>query len=424
MLKITRHTLYSLFLAIFFMANSAPHAQAASCSPGIPCTGYNVYTNANDNNAKTGSGTCDANFMNQIYSRAFMEANREIIMSEQIIHKPDSVLEYTCFDQFVSMAAHNAGPIFSESDYWQGMVIEKWTAGYASTYVGVWPDHFETEIINNTGANDGFADQLEWSVFSDVRLDNILESFLLPTLQNYIDENFDHTFLGEGTTIDNTINSSIGANSYNCSHMSTVWTVAKCLDFGEDDRFRSFESLVLADPRSIPEECSPGKSSSDTVEFGANSTKLDVTSSGSTSPTGGMPSGGLTSGCPAAGAPVLGVITDFSNDIINVSNNCDNGANDFPYASFYGINTFFNIAEGYDDPDIPCSSPLPTGVPIITYNLSNSTNADNVLLLQRSYEFHYDHICPNAGCYYAPNKVPYTWGDPIPSTTTGECLPF
>ena len=383
---------------IIMMSYVAP-LQAATCSPGIPCTNYDVYDNANDNNAKTGSGSCDANFMNQIYSRAFMEANREVIMSEQIIHKPDSVLEYTCFDQFISMAAHNAGPIFSETDYWENMTIEIWTG-----------DNVYTTTIN--------------VVFPSTHMDNILAALILDTLSNYIDANFGHTFLGEGTTLDNTISSSIGSNSYNCSHMSTVWTVAKCLDFGEDDRFRSFEHLVSNDPRSIPQECSPGNTSSDTVTSGNNSTKLDVTSSGSTSATGGMPSGGQTTECPAAGGPVAGVETDFSNDIINVVNNCDNGTNEFPYASFYAINTFFDIAEAYDDPDIPCSSPLPTGVPIITYNYDTSTNDDNILVVDRTYEFHYDHICPNAGCYYAPDKEPYTWGDDLPDTTTGECLPF
>ncbi len=461
-----------MVVAIFLSVSLGSNAVLAACSPGIPCTGYDIYTNPNSgtdatfSGAKTGvpsphanvTGTttsaCDGNFMNQIYSRAFLEGSREVIMSEQLIHKPDSVLEYTCFDKFINMAAHNAGAAFSESQKWQSVEIDLWTRDDTST----------TTTINDTGATSGFPDQSEYSVFSGDRLDNVLTGFLFDILQDYIDDNFDHSFLGESLTINNDIDTSgIGSNSYLCTHMETVWNIARCIDFGEDDRFRSFEHLVNFDPRSIPQSCSPSNESSDAIEAGSDPTKYENISSG-----GGIlnkmpidlkvsaitdPITGLTADidldgagkCPPVGDVVSGVNTDFSNDIIRVANNCDHETDDDKlnmYSSFDVMRTYTDMIKGFGlyipgvseldlsgetsgtiTPNVMCSSPLPTGVPVITYNITNSLSG-NVDTMQRSYQFHFDHICPNAGCYYQPVKVPYIWGAPIPAVGIGICLPI
>ncbi len=450
------------FLSILFGSSLAAFA---ACSPGIPCTNYDIYSNPTAgtdpafSGPKTGAASpytnvsgattsaCDGNFMNQIYSRAFMEANREVIMSEQIIHKPDSVLEYTCFDQFINIAAHNAGS-FSESRYWESMEIPLWTGGWDTTNNGVAPDHSTTTTINDTGADDGIENQDEYSVFGSERLDKVLEDFLFDVLQDYVDNNFGHTFLGEATTIDNDIDTSaIGANTYNCTHMSTIWEISKCLDFGEDDRFRSFEHLVNADPRSIPAECSPGNTSSDAVEEGSSSTKLDNTFSGGGADNA-MPSGGVSEPCPPAGGVVSGVNTDFSNDLIRLANNCDDGSDLNAYSSFDVIETYTDMIKGFgsyiagvgsSSGTITCSDPIPTGLAVITYKITTSSSADGVDVANRSYSLHYDHICPNPGCYYQPVKTSYTWGDPIPAVDRdmtisgasiskavidGSCVPF
>ena len=118
---------------VFFlgvMTQSLSAHSATTCLPGIPCV-----TNATPNNpvrpndgpnrssapnaAKSGSAACDADFMNQIYARAFLEASRETIIQSTMIRKPDSVLEYTCFDQQVAESAEKAASIFSESPRFQ-----------------------------------------------------------------------------------------------------------------------------------------------------------------------------------------------------------------------------------------------------------------------------------------------------------------
>ncbi len=417
----------------------------AACSPGIPCTDYDILTNPTAgtdpdlNGPKTGApaphteSACDGNFMNQIYSRAAMEASREVIMSEQIIHKPDSVLEYTCFDQRISAAANFAGPIFSESRDWENLTIPLLTGD----------DTDQVEIINNTGETDGFPDQDEFSVFADNRLDNILEDFLFETLQNYVDGSFSHTFLGEGTTIDNNIAGAIGSGAFDCTHMGTIWNIASCFDFGEDDRFRSFEHLVNFDPRSIPQACSPGNVSTDVVLEGNDPTKLENTNPGLESADGGFPSGGEATECPAEGGPVAGVNTTFANDFIRLANNCDNEENENLFSALDLITTYTELIKGEGEyllgtaPDdapnvtalgdtiaIDCAAPLPTGFPVITHIIIPSVNPDGIRVDLKEFEFHNDHVCPNPGCFYVPIKVPYEIGAPLPSPPAGECVPF
>lgn len=423
---------------------------------GIPCTDYDIYTNPTAGTDDTfnglkdgGSGACDGNFMNQIYSRAFMEASREVIMSEQLIHKPDSVLEYTCFDELIDMTAHHAG-FFSESQKWDDMTIEIWTGGEhgddnsyrvdtSTCSSSDCPDHNRDTTINDGSGSGLLPDQDDYSVFETDRLDHILEDFLMNSLQDYVDDNFSHTFMGEASTIDNNLTTgSIGNDTYSCSHMSTIWAISKCVDFGEDDRFRSFAHLVgtnsgEGDPRTIPQACSPSHESNDSVTSGTSSTKLDSTSPGTI-----MESGGIVAKCPPAGGTVSGVNTNFSNDLIRLANNCDatSGPNLNVFAAFDIMDTHTDLikAAGAYVPGvanttgiITCSDPLPTGIPIITYNISGSVGAPGStgINIARTYQIHYDHICPNPGCHYQPNKVSYTLGAALPSpgSLTGNCFP-
>jgi len=439
----------------------------AACSPGIPCTDYDIYTDTESgtdpalNGPKTGTpaphtnetgattSACDGNFMNQIYSHAIMGASREVIMSEQIIHKPDSVLEYTCFDQWVSVTAHHAGPIFSESTFWEDH--EVCTSTGDSTASAGRPPSCASSGDNTVSPYDITIDV----VFPDTHLDDALRTLLYDNIQTYVDNNFEHTFMGEATTIDNDIDTSgstgsaLGSGSYNCSHMSTVWNIAKCVDFGEDDRFRTFEDLVNTDPRSIPVECSPGFTASDVIEQGTNSTKLDSTSPGSsTSATS------IMDPCPAAGTVAIPVEwpfrdppsgstagTQFSNDLIRVANNCDDSANQNAYSSFDTATLYGELILGLHDLTgnyVPgtggvssgivttCSDPIPTGVPSITYVWEDYyTGPGDMLVADRDAYIYYEHICPNPGCFYRPVWTTYIDNAPIPATLpTGACLPY
>lgn len=344
-----------LFAGVFICIMNTSTARAA-CSPGIPCTEYDLYndsdagTDSSKNGLKTDGDSCDGNLMNRIYSKAYMEASRQIITAEHLIHKPDSVLEYTCFDQFVSITAKKAGTIFSESQDWEEVTMNIETADETSTK--------------------------DYSVAFPVgTLEDDMEPLIYGVLKNYIETNFWHDFLGGfATGVNNSMNlDSIGGSSYNCAHMETIWNIAKCTDFGEDDLFWTYEDLIDDDPRTLPESCS-----SSTTE------------------------------------------TNFSEDLILLANNSPTSNGNAPYSAFdtialqdyliLGVNDgtgkYIPGTGGDTDGSITCAAPIPTGIPIVTYMHDEDTYTEDTGYAQyytKKY-IHYEYMCPNPGCYYRPVK--------------------
>ncbi len=471
----------SVFFATVFAVLGFSASANAACSPGIPCTDYDIYSNTNAgtdaalNGPKTGIASpftetaCDGNFMNQIYSRAFLEASREVIMSEQIIHKPDSVLEYTCFDKRLEVVAEHAGEIFTENQSWHEKEICMSTGDDTTNDPSSCPDgsgenvSSPSSITINDGGSTSFDDQVDHSVFEKDRLDNTLERFLFDTLQDYVDTNFGHTFLGEASTLDNDIdtsnlNSDISgvdnaptASNFDCTHMQAVWHVAQCIDFSEDDRFRTFTHLMEFDPRTIPQACTPASMSSDAVEAGTNSTKVDSTSSGTESD--------MESECPTA-APGTTANTGITFDHLRVANNCDDGSDLNEYSSFDVMELYHHLILGVGaylpgtgntlgqigvGPSVPgdampatssaikslCADPLPTGLYVITseYSIASGafTNDSTIADPSTSMSLHFDQVCPTPGCYYQTVTQPFSLGGGItfpPITTPGTCIPY
>ena len=446
---------------------------SAACSPGIPCTDYDLY---NDpfagiqtalNGLKSGErtitanlvdsdGTCDGNLMNQMYSKAFMEASRQVIMSEQIIHKPDSVLEYTCFKGYITAAASIQSE-FSYTTHWKDPYKQdRETADDTITDTfDVYREYFNDNLddYKATICNPAIIDGHKCAN----NLAEAMNYIVNASLDSYLTANFSHTYLGEATSL---IPSGTPAG---CADMATVWEVAKCLDFGEDDRFRTFQDLINADPRSIPAACSPGMSFHDNAIAGDE----DVTAGApawnkldSTIPN--RINGTISTQCPASGAVVAGVNTDFSNDLIRVSNNCpsENVAGEHAYVMIdpidyqdflimgAGVNSGRYIPgtggeKGVPIPGIPplppdgivtCAAPLPTGIPVITYEHdAAATGAIPELWgvpLRRKY-VHYEYVCPNPGCFYRPPKQPLTETEAIPyfddfvtNNGIGSCIEY
>ena len=356
----------------------------AACTPGIPCTDYDINsdttagTDAGLNGPKTGldapytgltdpqnDGQCDGNFMNQMYAKAYLEASREVIINEQLIHKPDSVLEYTCFDQFIAMTAHFAGPIFSENDDFDNREVTLETAD-------------ETDTTNYT-VN-----------FDDDHLDNALDELLLDSLEDYITNNFmditntgDHTFLGGESALQNTMDfTAIGGTTYSCNHMQAVWDVAKCRDFGEDDQFFNFETLSTEDPRILLSECSPGMTTS-----GGSNSPMTITENPK---------------CPAAGGGPF-ANTNITNDIIRLWNNCE-----MLFVSFDPVTLYYELLKGPTETvgttTYTCTDPLPTGliVNVRRHTLIDNPPAGDIAPVSITDSTHVDKLCPNPGCWYDP----------------------
>jgi hypothetical protein len=254
------------FLMSFSMPSFAGSATADDdCIPGLPCVTFLTPNlplvpddgpNADDapNQAKSTSGSCDADFMNQIYTKAYFEAERENLVNEMLIRKPDSVLEYTCFGQQVNFTAVKAGRIFTESDDWH-----------------------DTEVTIDHDLRDQHVDTVPFDVYmgSDTFLDNTLQALVVDSLYNYVDTNFPYNYLG-GTPlfplnddIDQTLSGNDGI--YICLMMNAVYFFAKCDNFAERAPLLGFPEIAAADVsnldfRLFPERCQTPAALDDLIE--------------------------------------------------------------------------------------------------------------------------------------------------------------
>ena len=175
---------------------------------------------------------CDPEYFESLQSRAWLEAQREITQNQNLITKPDSVLEYTCFDLYLNELADHAQDMFSETQRW-GQIRGIRTSGAGST-------------------------------------DDALEQVVGTALRTYVSQNFEeggtngpYDLLGgrlNGT--DHEMTQAVSGNNaqYQCDIMRQVWQQAKCMNFIDNethDGFYTFDEYRDYDPdhRFLPSEC-------------------------------------------------------------------------------------------------------------------------------------------------------------------------
>lgn len=155
--------------------------------------------------------SCNQSYYDTLASRAWLEAQRKVQQAENYIFKPDSVLDYSCFDRMMNNAALETEQIFSE---------------YHAEYC--------------------FPDSLDCAV----------EALVMNGAIAYLDSNFNHNFLGG--------NSEESRDDYDpdmhkmCQVMTNIWPIAKCIHFSPDmavDHFYSFEEYAGLEVRTLPTEC-------------------------------------------------------------------------------------------------------------------------------------------------------------------------
>jgi len=159
---------------------------------------------------------CDPEYYDSLEARAWLEAQREITQNQNLIFKPDSVLEYTCFDKFVGELAHSG--LFSESG--------RWGSGLGGD-----------------------------------SLDKALDKTVMEPLFTYYTNNFPHAFLGGRLGYSyNMASRGSGLSGYFCDTMNKIWQQAKCMNFVDNetnDGFFTFEQYRDgADKRALPTQCS------------------------------------------------------------------------------------------------------------------------------------------------------------------------
>ncbi len=167
---------------------------------------------------------CDNAYYESLTARAWLEAQREITQNQNIILKPDSVLQYTCFDQLVWELGDHADEMLSETNYY-GMPL------------------------------------------STTSMDTALNNLVLSSIGAFVSGNYTSlSLLGghpAGTAINHTVSKTYGrSSSYSCDVMKRVWHAAKCINFITDanyDGFHTFSEYATnpLDKRRLPSACMP-----------------------------------------------------------------------------------------------------------------------------------------------------------------------
>ncbi len=151
--------------------------------------------------------SCDDDYYKSIKSRAWLEAQREITQNQNLILKPDSVFEYTCFNQMIDVVGETSGKVFSDNK-------QKW----------------------GSAAGD---------------LKQSLNGMVKQPLAQYIAKNFKHNYLGKRAE-----NITHGIP---CEVMNKVWMEAKCMGFIDEEDTDGFYNFTnyrdSADKRQRPQAC-------------------------------------------------------------------------------------------------------------------------------------------------------------------------
>ena len=271
-------------IALFCMLGAPAFAQEDDdeCLPGLPCV-KKLTTNVNflddtipandpdeagENANKSTSNTCDADFMNQIYNKAYLEAEEENVQLETLLPKPDSVLEYSCFENALEVTAEHAPIIFSETKRFHYDYALDDDHTYSQLLMdGNEDDDYEPEAdkdIDNDpfwedddnyyhlevfmGLDDNANDD---SDYEETYLGNTLEEMILSALKsadsdddaasNYIDANFSHSFLGGQTMLFNSHGNIADGLGDNSNASGIMGKIGNAVDLGLMDGEITFE---------------------------------------------------------------------------------------------------------------------------------------------------------------------------------------
>lgn len=172
------------------------------CLPGVPCTAT-PETHSNIQ-SKSESDSCDAAFMNKIYARATLEAEREIALNNALIDNRHSVLQLSCFKN--DLAATPAGATLSETDAYKNKFIFPSPRPYIPTPFLI--------------------------MVQDGDLSGNLDAVAKKPLEAYLDENFDPA---------------------TCKNMASIWELSKCSDL-DYAHFQKLENLKGNDFRGCSDD--------------------------------------------------------------------------------------------------------------------------------------------------------------------------
>lgn len=158
---------------------------------------------------------CDPRYWDSLKAKAWLEAEREIIQNQNLIFKPDSVLEYVCFDKFVDHTAAKGGDIFVHTKY------------------------FGREIITR-GSNESMETGLKNVVYTALKAydDGSFKD------NKFFADRYEHIKNKSGDDKYEQKQEPTAGGSYSCNMMQNVWKTAKCINFIDNkDKFANTDGF-------------------------------------------------------------------------------------------------------------------------------------------------------------------------------------
>lgn len=321
---------------------------------------------------------CDPEYMDALEARAYLEAQREVAQNQNYILKPDSILEYTCFDMFLEH--------FSEDTNWGGACD-----AYPFSDSCRWGTVFMQPAYSIWGSVNG--------VVTKALLAYLTGQFSY-TARNYLYGRSTKQYPPANLSTSEVGSAQPPDTVYTCKEMETVWVEAHCYNFAQEgtaaanhDAFYQFDWYKTNDPRNnnpkVPNDwASPGNSctvpvpysggAAITEAFNGNDAKYDLVAENPWSSTG------MTDTATYLADPVITHL-----DLI--------------------------LPVGGPSPPAPAACagtvlPIPTGVCVVRAGWN------------QVYE---DAVCPNPGCYYVAPGGAGAGADPAncPSVAVGTCGP-
>jgi len=193
--------------------------------------------------------TCDGDFYEVMRAQSWMEAKREMEIAQTLILKPDSVLEYSCFNNQLKALGDVSKDMFGNATGSTKLFQQPpqtYTPGDDAS--GDFPQFLpavdeDSVTAPHTGQNTvQFGPQPPGGI-GNARLGNVMGILTVDSEFSYNVDNFGHPYLGgffPGSP-----------SSTVCDPMQIVWDFAKCQNF-QSVRFLTFSELASADPRVVP----------------------------------------------------------------------------------------------------------------------------------------------------------------------------
>ena len=237
--------------------------------------------------------TCDPEFWDVLKDRSWMEAQRELTQNQNLIPRPDSVLEMTCFDSFLDELGSHADSNFPSNPNWSeggfgGLIIDGILSVDQSALNAepllISPLGTPTALFHGGSGSSGLImtavlevlvlDQLVDGVTAVGPVQDVITNPLMVvctgegTKQYYLEDNFPNHMLGDraittsvtpGPAWTQILAGNYGGDvadsgNYNgCGKMNDLWNRTKCYDFAtESYRHTLVPATPVTDPLTTP----------------------------------------------------------------------------------------------------------------------------------------------------------------------------